>query len=76
MAAFLALGTTLEEDAVGTIFSFLEDSSVVTYCGTDASDIANLDDLETFGAVHYMKGLNKGLNYWLYHGSLEFFNTI
>ena len=48
MAAFLALGKTLEENVIGTIFSFLDDSSLVINGSRDANDIGNLDDLMGF----------------------------
>lgn len=44
MAVFAALGKTLGVDAVPIIFSFLDDSSVVTNWSSSAGDVANLDD--------------------------------
>lgn len=44
MAVFIALGRTLGDDTVPIIFSFLEDSSVVTTCRSDARDVADLND--------------------------------
>ena len=72
MAAFLALGKTLEDNAVGIIFSYLEDCSFVTICNTDASDIANLDDLNEFDVLAMSESYNNAMSQWLLFGSMEF----
>ena len=52
MAAFLALGKTLDQNIIGTIFSFLDESSLVISGTIDASDIGNMDDVVFFDHWH------------------------
>ena len=59
MAVFAALGKALGDHVVETIFSFVEDSSVVANLGSDATDIANLTDLTNFDNVSDL-----GNRYW------------
>lgn len=76
MAAFLALGRVLVDSVIGNIFSYVEDSSAVVNCGTDATDIANLDDINYLTVLPHSPQVrfNRGLSStrYLYKGSLEF----
>ena len=50
MAAFTALAATLEIDPTDVVCSFLyPNASAAATCATDASDIANLEDVLCFG---------------------------
>lgn len=48
MAVFAALGKTLQNNVVSTIYSFLDESSMAT-CGSGARDLADLNDAELSG---------------------------
>lgn len=72
MAAIIALTKTLGDDAVKIIDSFDGSTSVVTIFGTEADDIANVDDLTHFSVLVHTQMFNKCLSHWLYHGSLEY----
>ena len=73
MAAFVAFGETLEENIIGTIFSFLDDSSLVINCSTAASDIGKLEDLEGFDHPRdLLPSLNRYRSRWVMRDSLEY----
>lgn len=72
MAAVVALGNKLGEDAVSLIFDFLEDSSVAATGGMDTANIADLGDFSngtSLRANHYPEP--PGTLYVLYWGSLD-----
>ena len=48
MALFAALGKTVGDNITPIIFSFLDDSSAVSICGSDSGDIAALNDLRHY----------------------------
>ena len=75
MAVLVALGKTFGEDVVETIFSFVEDSSMVNNCGSESVDIANCNDVQKYGVLDWCSWTwhyNRGLSRWLYYGSLEY----
>lgn len=45
MAAATAFAKVLDEHVIGIISSFLVERSVAATCGTEASDMATLDDI-------------------------------
>lgn len=51
MAAILALGKTLGDNAVSVIFEFLEESSIAATRGMDTCDIANLGEIDEYYIV-------------------------
>ena len=53
MAAVIALGKTLGDNAVSVIFGFLENSSEAATSGMDFGDIADLRDMEESYIVAY-----------------------
>ena len=66
MAAVLALGKLLDVNVIDIISSFSYRSpSVVSKCGTNASDVANLSDLEDYTIVPVWRPR-------LYQGSMEY----
>ena len=71
MAVFAALGRTLGDHAVSTIFCFLGDTSVMTNCGSGARDVADLNDVEPYilqESNHYwstqLLDLDRSRIYW------------
>ena len=75
MGATVALATTFDTDVIRCICSFLDDSSQVNVCGTDASDIGNMRDLSDFEVPRRDFGIflqNQSVQHHLYYGSLEF----
>ena len=83
MGATVALATTFETDVIRCICSFLDDSSVVNKCGSDASDVGNIAELsglgksrEDFGMCILQVLQNQSVQRDLYHGSLEFQGTL
>ena len=78
MAGILALGRILGIEVSDVICSYLDDSSMAATIGTDAGDIADLNDFleedviiaETY-PLHWLR-YNKAKQYQLYKGSLAY----
>ena len=59
-SAAIALRNTFGEPAVfQSILLFLDDSSQVAICSTDATDIANIDDLDSFTVDEHTRSINR-----------------
>lgn len=82
MAVFAALGNTFGSDAMATIFSFLDDSSIVTngsWGEIDVADLTEFQDLRFFSDIitqRYNYSLSNALisvqvseRYWLLKGT-------
>lgn len=68
MAAAVAFGNAIDGNVADLISSFLYRSpSVISTCGTNASDIANLSDLDDY-LIRIIAVRRKSP---LYHGSME-----
>ena len=82
MGAAIAFGNTLDADVVGSICSYLDDSSLLTTYGDGASDIGNMTDFgETrtqskLSALRFVVLHNRHLEQTLYHGSLGYPNRL
>ena len=69
-AAVIALKNTFGESAVFEgILIFLDDSSHVAICGTGATDIANVADLDCFAVDEHTHFRNGFIQTYLYQGS-------
>ena len=76
-SAATALRNVMDVDSVREILSFLDTCSVVTTYATDASDIANLEDVccTSQGWNHRVRQPYRRTIFFeqnLYHGSLEY----
>ena len=68
MAAFIVFGDTLGDHAADIISSFLYRSqTVVSICDSDASDIANLDDVRSVSADEIWPFSDAEIEMWRYH---------
>lgn len=66
-----ALLNVFAEDSAREILSFLDNSSLITTCHTEAMDPANLNDIEDLDSpLQWM--FNDWLQRRLYQGSLEY----
>ena len=78
MGAAVAFGTTLDSDVIKVICSFLDDSSMLGRCGTDASDVGNQDDFCSY--LGWSREIRCRRNAWiqrsLYRESMEYPNGL
>lgn len=70
MAVMIALEPTLGQNAVSTIFTFLDESSVAATCESDAADLADVAHVSN--RVWPTMRFNQGLQKMLYQESLEY----
>ena len=76
MGTAVALGNILEPNVIGVIDSFLDDSSTMSACGSETSNLTRLDELPDFCLWSPGERVNQRLQEHLYMGSLEYPNRL
>lgn len=77
MGAGIALGNIFEKGVIDVIDSFVDDSSLLTTCGTTASGIADMKDIGGYQDLNQQRifrqrEYNMHMQRFLYEESLEY----